>query len=118
VFSVRQNGQLGREIDWKLQGVFLSRSAPTLRSHELPSVIDERTVIIGRMSFADWLAGRKPHTDRLPARIEELRGPAQGVVSLPRHLALPGVRECDVTDAATRRSMAHCELARLRRHRE
>jgi hypothetical protein len=57
------------------------------------------------MSFADWLAGRKPHTDRLPAGIEDLRGPASGVVSLPRHLALPGMRECDVTDAATRRSM-------------
>ena len=57
------------------------------------------------MSFADWFAGRKPHTDRLPARIEELRGPARGVVSLPRHLALPGMRECDVTDPATRRSM-------------
>lgn len=57
------------------------------------------------MSFADWLAGRKPHTDRLPARIEELRGPARGVLSLPRHLALPGMRECDVTDAATRRNM-------------
>ncbi|HYK68211.1 MAG TPA: hypothetical protein VEV45_09715 [Streptosporangiaceae bacterium] len=57
------------------------------------------------MSFADWLAGRKPHTDRLPARIGDLRGPASGVVSLPRHLALPGNRECDVTDAATRRSM-------------
>jgi hypothetical protein len=57
------------------------------------------------MSFADWLAGRKPHTDRLPARIEDLRGPARGVVSLPRHLALPGMRECDVTDAATRRNM-------------
>ncbi|HEY7323406.1 MAG TPA: hypothetical protein VH520_01165 [Streptosporangiaceae bacterium] len=57
------------------------------------------------MSFADWLAGRKPHTDRLPAGIEELRGPARGVVSLPRHLTLPGMRECDVTDGATRRSM-------------
>ena len=57
------------------------------------------------MSFADWLAGRKPHTDRLPVRIDDLRGPASGVVSLPRHLALPGMRECDVTDAATRRSM-------------
>jgi len=57
------------------------------------------------MSFADWFAGRKPHTDRLPARIEELRGPARGVVSLPRHLAMPGMRECDVTDPATRRSM-------------
>jgi hypothetical protein len=57
------------------------------------------------VSFADWFAGRKSHADRLPARIEELRGPARGVVSLPRHLALPGMRECDVTDAAMRRSM-------------
>jgi hypothetical protein len=57
------------------------------------------------MSFADWLAGRKPHADRLPARIEDLRGPARGVISLPRHLALPGMRECDVTDEATRRNM-------------
>ncbi|MBO0826082.1 MAG: hypothetical protein J2P27_19845 [Actinobacteria bacterium] len=57
------------------------------------------------MSFADWLAGRKPHADRLPARIEDLRGPARGVISLPRHLALPGIRECDVTDDALRRSM-------------
>lgn len=57
------------------------------------------------MSFADWLAGRKPHTDRLPGGIEELRGPARGVVSLPRHLALPGMRDCDVTDDDVRRSM-------------
>jgi hypothetical protein len=68
-------------------------------------VSDGRAVIIGAMSFADWLAGRKPHTDRLPARMGELRGPARGVVSLPRHLALPGMRECDVTDTATRRNM-------------
>lgn len=57
------------------------------------------------MSFADWLAGRMAHTDRLPARIEDLRGPASGVVVLPRHLALPGMRECDVTDGDARRSM-------------
>jgi hypothetical protein len=57
------------------------------------------------MSFADWLAGRKPHADRLPERIEDLRGPARGVVVLPRHLALPGTRECDVTDGDARRSM-------------
>lgn len=57
------------------------------------------------MSLADWLAGRKQRTDRLPEGIEELRGPARGVVSLPRHLALPGMRDCDVTDDAVRRSM-------------
>jgi hypothetical protein len=57
------------------------------------------------MSLADWLSGRKSHADRLPERIDELRGPAQGVISLPRHLALPGMRECDVTDDYTRRNM-------------
>ena len=79
-------------------------------------MIEDRAVIIGLMSFADWLAGRKPHTDRLPARIDELRGPARGVVSLPRHLALPGVRECDVTDAATRRSMYSIVLTQGQRN--
>ena len=61
--------------------------------------------IIGGMSFADWLAGRKPHSARLPNGIEELRGPAQGTIVLPRHLSFPGMRECDVTDDTTRRSM-------------
>jgi hypothetical protein len=57
------------------------------------------------MSLADWLADRSEHGRRLPARVEELRGPAQGVIVLPRHLSWPGLRECDVTDAAIRRSM-------------
>lgn len=57
------------------------------------------------MSFADWLAGRKSHAVRLPERLEDLRGPASGVIVLPRHLAFPGWRECDVTDAVARRSM-------------
>jgi hypothetical protein len=57
------------------------------------------------MSIADWLAGRNSLAGRLPKRIEELRGPSQGVIMLPRHLSWPGMRECDVTDDATRRSM-------------
>ena len=57
------------------------------------------------MSFADWLTGRKPHADRLPEGIEELRGPAKGVIVLPRHLSFPGMRECDVTDDSVRRNM-------------
>lgn len=57
------------------------------------------------MSFADWLSGRKSHAGRLPERIEELRGPAKGVIVLPRHLAFPGMRECDVTDDSVRRNM-------------
>lgn len=70
-----------------------------------PGVSAAGRSIIGRMSFADWLSGRKPHAERLPERIEELRGPAKGVIVLPRHLALPGMRECDVTDDNVRRNM-------------
>lgn len=57
------------------------------------------------MSLADWLSGRKSHAGRLPEGIDELRGPAKGVIVLPRHLAFPGMRECDVTDDALRRNM-------------
>ena len=57
------------------------------------------------MSLAHLLAGRSGHGGRLPDRLEDLRGPARGVIVLPRHLSWPGMRECDVTDDATRRSM-------------
>jgi hypothetical protein len=57
------------------------------------------------MSLAQLLAGRLGHRGRLPDRIEDLRGPARGVIVLPRHLSWPGMREFDVTDDATRRSM-------------
>ncbi|HET9894852.1 MAG TPA: hypothetical protein VFQ44_07945 [Streptosporangiaceae bacterium] len=49
------------------------------------------------------LPGRKP--GRLPGQIDDLRGPAKGVLMLPMHLSWPGMRECDVTDEPTRRSM-------------
>jgi hypothetical protein len=57
------------------------------------------------MSLADLLSGRMGHGSRLPDRLEDLRGPARGVIVLPRHLSWPGMREFDVTDDATRRSM-------------
>ena len=57
------------------------------------------------MSLGQLLAGRSGHAGRLPDRLEDLRGPARGVIVLPRHLSWPGLRECDVTDDATRRSM-------------
>jgi hypothetical protein len=65
----------------------------------------EAADIIGGMALADWLTGARVHARRLPERIEDLRGPAQGVIMLPRHLSWPGMRECDVTDEAARRSM-------------
>ena len=57
------------------------------------------------MSLARLLGGRAGPRGRLPDRIEDLRGPASGVIVLPRHLSWPGMREFDVTDAAIRRSM-------------
>lgn len=57
------------------------------------------------MSLADWLAGRKSSAGRLPEGIDELRGPTRGIIVLPRHLAFPGMRECDVADDVTRRNM-------------
>jgi hypothetical protein len=75
-----------------------------------------RPVIIGGMSFADWLAGRSPHAARLPERIDELRGPTSGVIMLPRHLAFPGLRECDITDDDSRRSMYGVVLTQGRRN--
>ena len=82
----------------------LSAPWPDAFSESLPRLGSGRA-IIDPMSLADWLAGRQAHRRRLPERIEELRGPAQGVIMLPRHLSWPGMREFDVTDGATRRSM-------------
>ena len=76
-----------------------------MRGRESPRVIARIAGIIGRMSFADWLTGRRQHVVRLPDRIEELRGPAQGTIVLPRYMSFPGLRECDVTDDATRRTV-------------
>jgi hypothetical protein len=63
------------------------------------------SVIIEPMSLADLLPGRYKLAGRLPGRIEDLRGPVQGVIVLPRHMSWPGMRECDVTDDGPRRSM-------------
>jgi hypothetical protein len=57
------------------------------------------------MSLAELLSGRLGHRGRLPDRLDDLCGPARGVIVLPRHLSWPGMREFDVADDATRRSM-------------
>jgi hypothetical protein len=41
-------------------------------------------------------AGFSGDGGRLPARLDDLRGPWQGIVSLPVHLSWYGHRECDV----------------------
>jgi hypothetical protein len=57
------------------------------------------------MSLAERLSRRYGLGARLPGRLEDLRGPARGVIVLPRHLSWPGMREFDVADDSTRRSM-------------
>jgi hypothetical protein len=57
------------------------------------------------MPLADLLPGRFGRSGRLPGQIEHLRGPASGVVTLPRHLSWPGMREFHVSDDQARRAM-------------
>jgi len=57
------------------------------------------------MSLADLLPARLRSASRLPGQIGDLRGPAGGVLMLPRNLSWPGLRECDVADDASRRAM-------------
>jgi len=68
------------------------------------------------MAIADILPGRFGPAARLPAQISELRGPARGVVMLPMHLSWPGMRECDVSDDRTRRSMYGMLLSQGKRN--
>jgi hypothetical protein len=69
------------------------------------------------MSWTDLLRpGRTGLAGRLPARLEDLHGPEQGVIVLPRHLAWPGMREFDVTDDLLRRSLYGIVLTQGRRN--
>jgi hypothetical protein len=61
-----------------------------------------QAAIIGVMALADVLARRRGRAARIPERLDELRGPAQGVVVLPVHLTWYGLREFDVSDAPSR----------------
>jgi len=63
------------------------------------------------MLVADLLPGRMKLATRLPGRIEDLRGPVSGVVMLPRNLAMPGMRECDISSGADRRGLYRLLLA-------
>jgi hypothetical protein len=67
------------------------------------------------MSLADLLGRRGGPAARLPDRIEELRGPARGVVRLPRHLTWPGAREFDLADSQVRCSLYGIVLTQGRR---
>jgi hypothetical protein len=68
------------------------------------------------MPIADLLASRFGPAGRLPGRLDDLRGPAKGVIMLPMHLSWPGMRECDVSDDRTRRSMYGMLLSQGKRN--
>jgi hypothetical protein len=67
------------------------------------------------MSLAELLSRGRGPAGRLPHRIEDLHGPARGVVRLPRHLTWPGAREFDVADRAVRCSLYGIVLTQGRR---
>jgi hypothetical protein len=68
------------------------------------------------MPLADVLPGRFGLAARMPSRIGDLHGPSQGVVLLPRNLAWPGMRECDVSDSPRRRAMYSMLLTQGKRN--
>ena len=69
------------------------------------------------MSLTDLLLPRRSGlAARLPASLEDLHGPEQGVVVLPRHLAWPGLREIDLSDDRLRRSLYGIVLTQGRRN--
>jgi hypothetical protein len=68
------------------------------------------------MVIADLVPRRLVLGGRLPKRIEDLRGPVKGVILLPRNLSWPGMRECDVSDDRSRRSLYGMLLAQGRRN--
>jgi hypothetical protein len=68
------------------------------------------------MPLADLLPGRIGLAGRLPGRLDDLRGPDRGMVRLPRGLAWPGLRECDVSEGRSRRTMYGMLLAKGRRN--
>ena len=63
------------------------------------------------MALALMLPRRLGPAGRLPRQIDDLKGPAKGVILLPRNLSWPGMRECDVGDDQIRGSLYGLLLA-------
>ncbi|MDR2986462.1 MAG: hypothetical protein LBV34_16640 [Nocardiopsaceae bacterium] len=63
------------------------------------------------MAIAHKPPGRHGSGGRLPGRIDDLRGPARGVIRLPKYMSWPGLRECDVGDDRLRRHLYGMLLA-------
>ena len=69
------------------------------------------------MSLSSFLLpGRTGTSRRPPASLDDLHGPEQGVLVLPRHLSRPGLREFDVSDGRLRRSLYGIVLTQGRRN--
>ncbi|MER6572864.1 hypothetical protein ABT288_43610 [Streptomyces sp. NPDC001093] len=54
---------------------------------------------------------RARYTHRLPARLEDLTGPAQGTIDLPLHVVWSGRRSYDLTSLKSRISLYRTVLA-------
>ena len=67
------------------------------------------------MALADVLARRRGPAGWIPDRLDELRGPAGGIVVLPVHLTWYGLREFDVAEAAGRLRLYTIVLSQGRR---
>src|SRR5262249_27799155 len=86
-------------------------AGPRVRRRPAGALRDNRN-----MSLADLLLpGRSGVAGRLPASLDELHGPEEGVIVLPRHLAWPGLREFDLSDDRLRRSLYGIVLTQVRR---
>ncbi len=68
------------------------------------------------MPLADVLPRRRGLAARIPERLDELRGPARGIVVLPVHLTWYGLREFDVAEAASRLRLYTIVLSQGRRN--
>jgi hypothetical protein len=66
--------------------------------------------------LADVLPRRRGLAARIPERLDELRGPARGTVVLPVHLTWYGLREFDVSEAASRLRLYTIVLSQGRRN--
>ena len=68
------------------------------------------------MAFADLLPSRwGGQAERVPDRLEDLRGPGEGTVVLPTHLTWHGLREFDVSQEEPRLVLYSIVLSNGRR---
>jgi hypothetical protein len=71
--------------------------------------------IIEAMPLADVFPRRRGLAAWIPERLDELRGPARGIVVLPVHLTWFGLREFDVSEAGSRLRLYTIVLSQGRR---